>query len=321
MADEVEEVVTTDQAIMDSIGEGNEPDASKSTDGEATGTEENTEEAAPSASSEQGTEQSSGTEQQRASGGPQDLKDAQGNVVAAGGKERRFYETAQRERHRADTAERKSVSLQGELDAINKAGTVGTQYGLSPEEVSTGAQIVAAWKKDPIGTVKYMLTQAQASGHNTDEISSGGADMSAMKQMLDTALQPLIGEHQARVDTQEANSTAQGIFNEFTAKYPDATPHHGSLARLIQNEPTLSPEAAYFKLRNFYLEKGLDWTKSLEDLQAEVQARHNSVQNTQQQLPDGNVSSENVRGNETVATIDTSTDDIIRQAMVEAGIT
>ena len=321
MADEVEEVITTDQAIMDSIGEGNEPTASESTDGEAAGTEENTEEATPSASSEQGTEQSSGTEQQQASGGPQDLKDAQGNVVASGGKERRFYETAQRERHRADTAERRTVSLQGELDAINKAGTVGTQYGLSPEEVSTGAQIVAAWKKDPIGTVKYMLTQAQASGHNTDEISSGGADMSAMKQMLDTALQPLIGEHQARVDTQEANSTAQGIFNEFTAKYPDGAPHHGSLARLIQNEPTLSPEAAYFKLRNFYLEKGLDWTKSLEDLQAEVQASHNSAQNTQQQLPDGNVSSGNVRGNETVATIDTSTDDIIRQAMVEAGIT
>jgi hypothetical protein len=95
MADEVEEVITTDQAIMDSIGEGNEPTASESTDGEATGTEENTEEATPSASSEQGTEQSSETEQQHTSSGPQDLRDAQGNVVAAGGKERRFYETAQ----------------------------------------------------------------------------------------------------------------------------------------------------------------------------------------------------------------------------------
>jgi hypothetical protein len=52
-----------------------------------------------------------------------------------------------------------------------------------------------------------------------------------------------------------------------------------------------------------------------------AQANQTSVQNTQQQLPDGNVSSGNVRGTETVASIDTSTDEIIRQAMVEAGIT
>tara|TARA_R110002051_G_scaffold310251_2_gene383262 strand:- start:1780 stop:2745 length:966 start_codon:yes stop_codon:yes gene_type:complete len=320
MADE-EEVVSTDQEIMDNIGEGNESTTSESTEEEVTGEDTDVTGETSTASSEQGTESGDSTQQQQSAGGPQDLRDAQGNVVAAGGKERRFYETAQRERTRADTAERDKLSLQGQLDAINKAGSVSTQYNLTPEEVTTGAQLISAWKKNPVETLQYMLTQAQASGHNVDAISSGGTDMSAVKQMLDTALKPFTDERQSRVDTQTANDQAKQVFDSFNTKYPDSAAHHNSLARLITKDPTLTPEAAYLTLRNYYLEKGLDWTKSLEVLQQEHTASQTSAQNTQQQLPDGNVSSGNVRDTESVADINTSSDDIIRQAMAEAGYT
>jgi hypothetical protein len=316
-----EELINTDEAILDSIGEGDDQQATdESTSSEDTGATTDSGEEAPTAGGEQGTEDGYGKDAPRkTSGGPQDLVDAQGNVIATGGKERRFYETAQREKARADTATRDVSTLQAQIEAINNAGTLGTQYDLTPEEVTTGAQLIASYKSNPVETIQYMLTQAQASGHNIDAIGGGGLDMKAVKQMLDTALQPLVAEQHERVDTQEANDRALNIYNEFSTKHPDAAPHEDSLARLLQQEATLSPEAAYFKLRSFYLERNLDWTKSLEQLQQEAREQSPSA-NTQQAVPDGNITNARVTDTAQVADVNTSTDDIIRQAMADAGI-
>ena len=315
-----EELISTDEAILDSIGEGDDQQVTdEGTSSEDTGATTDTGEETSTASGEQGTEDGDGKDTPRkTSGGPQDLVDAQGNVIATGGKERRFYETAQREKARADTATKEVSTLKAQIEAINNAGTLGTQYSLTPEEVTTGAQLIAAYKSNPVETIQYMLTQAQASGHNIDAIGGGGLDMQAVKQMLDTALQPLVAEQNERVDTQEANDRALEVYNEFSAKHPDAAVHENSLARLLQQEPTLSPEAAYFKLRSYYLERNLDWTKSLETLQAEQNAGPSA--NTQQAVPDGNVTDARVTDTAQVADVNTSTSDIIRQAMEDAGI-
>jgi hypothetical protein len=161
MAEDTEQL-STDAEILESIGEGDESTASTSTEEKDTGTNTNTEAQASTASSEQSTTESDDAKQSEQSRGPQDLVDANGNLIAAGGKERRFYETAQREKHRADQAASKITQLVGQLKAITDAGTVGTQFGLTPEEVTTGAQLIAQYKKNPVETIQYMLTQAQA---------------------------------------------------------------------------------------------------------------------------------------------------------------
>jgi len=316
---EEDTLVSTDDAILDSIGEGDEQ-VTTTDDGEQdTGEATDSPEEAPAVSSGQGTDGGDGTEQQRQAGGPQDLVGRDGKVIAAAGRERRFYETGLREKNRADQAAAKAAELTVQLEAVNKAGSVGTQYNLSPDEVTTGAQLVAAYKNNPVETIQYMLTQAQTNGHNVDAIVSGGTDMSAVKSMLDNALAPLVADRQAKIDTQENNDRALGIYNQFSAQHPDAAIHEGSLARLLQQEPSLSPEAAYYKLQSYYLQKGWDWTKNLEQLQQEAQAGPSSV-NTQPQPPDGGVALRNVTDTPRVADVSTSTDDIIRQAMAEAGI-
>jgi hypothetical protein len=317
---ENEQVLTTDDAILDSIGEGDEQVTDEGTEEQAAGTETDSSEETSTTSSEQGTSNSNGEQQQQNAAGPQDLVDAAGNVVAAGGKERRFYETAQKERQRAEGLTKNVETLQAQLEAINNAGTVGSQYDLTPEEVTTGAQIIAAYKNNPIETIEYMLTQAQASGHNVDAIGQNGSmNMNAVKQMLDSALKPLVSEQNERVETEAANSRAQEIYNNFNSQYPDSAVHEDSLAQLLQQEPSLSPEAAYFKLRSYYMERNLDWTKSLEMLQSEQQQQQPSV-NTQQAVPDGNVIPNRVTDTAQVADANTSTSDIIRQAMADAGI-
>jgi hypothetical protein len=322
MADDNDVLISTDEAILDSIGEGDEQATVDGVTKESSGETENTTEEASTASSEQGTDGSTNEQQQGKVGGPQDLVDSKGNVIAQSGKERRFYETAQREKQRADSVTKALITLKAQMEAVNNAGTVGTQYGLSPEEVTTGAQLIAAYKNNPVEAIQYMLTQAQSNGYNVDGITSGGTDMQAVKQMLDNALAPILGEHQERADTQAANNRALEIYNEFNSKYPDSAVHEDSLTRLIQQDPNLSVEAAYFKLQSYYAQRNLDWTKSLATLQAEQDAQPAPVSvNTQPQPPEGgSVPTVNVTDTAQVADVSTSTDDIIRQAMSEAGI-
>jgi hypothetical protein len=315
MENEEEAVVSTDEAILDSIGENDEP-----TENESTETTPTTEEEAPTTSDQQSTAEGTDSQQGQVSG-PQDLVDREGNVVAQGGKERRFYETAQRERARAENLNKELTTVKAQMEAVNNAGTLSTQYSLSPEEVTTGAQIIAAYKNNPVETIQYMLTQAQASGHNVDAITTGGLDVSAVKQMLDTALQPLVSEHNEKVDTQAAQDRAVGVYNDFIAKYPDSAVHENTLARLLQEDASLSPEAAYFKLQSYYARNTLDWTKSLEQLQQQQNVAATRVENTQQALPEGSVANANVTDRPQIADVNTSTDDIIRDAMAEAGIT
>jgi hypothetical protein len=167
-----------------------------------------------------------------------------------------------------------------------------------------------------------MLTQAQSQGYNVDGIINGGSDMGAMKQMLDNALKPLVSEQQERLDTQAVEQQATEIYNSFINKYPDAQVHENSLSRLLQEDPRLTVDAAYFKLQSFYAQKGLDWTKPLEVLQQEfdAQKQKQSSVDTQPQPPEGNVTPSNTTNTAQVAEVSTSTDDIIRQAMAEAGI-
>ena len=310
--------LSTDESILEGIGELNEPGTSESPPGESPGTPTDPATTPLTPGSEQGAVKGDATKQQKQVSSPQDLVDKDGNIVATGGKERRFYETAQRERSRADGLAREVETLKTQVEAVNNAGTLGTQYALTPEELTTGAQIIAAYKKNPVETIQYMLTQAQAQGHNVEAISGGGVDMAAFQQLLDTKLQPLLAEQTQRVDTQAANDKALEIYNNFNTQYPDAAIHENSLARLLNQEPNLSPEAAYFKLQAYYAQRGLDWTKSLEQLQKEQKIVAPGV-NTQQALPEGGVTTP-VTDTDEVADVNASTGDIVKDAMREAGI-
>ena len=313
--------VSIEDAILNDIGEGDESVEDTSQDEATITTTKDTSTETSAASSKQSTTGSDEEQQRKDSRGPQDLVDKDGNVVAAGGKERRFYETAQREKLRADNAESGLQQAQAQLEAVEKAGTVGTQFGLTPDETVTGAQLIAAYKENPVETIKYMLTQAQANGYNIEEIASTGLDMRAVQQMLDEKLSPLIQDRQEHIDTQKIRQEAEQVYNNFITVHPDASIHEGAISRLLENDKSLSLEAAYYKLQNYYLTKGYDWTKSLEQIYNEEQSKEALSVNTPPQPPEGGINTGNVTDTPLVADVNTSTDDIIRESMKEAGIT
>ena len=315
-----EEVLSTDNEILNNIGEGDEPSSDEGVTSQENGTSEAPKESAPTTSGEQGTNTGANGEQQQQTRGPQDLVGRDGQVVAKGGAERRHYEAAQREKHRADTAQQENSKLTTQLKAINDAGTVGTQYNLTPEEVTTGAQMISAWKDDPVNTLKYMLTQAAALGHNVEGLQQGGTDMSAVKQMITDSLAPLMEGKQLEKDTQENEVRAREVYTDFISRHQDASVHEDTLAQLLQKDQNLNVESAYYKLQAFYANNGYDWTKSLATLQQEYEAK--APQNTQvPQPPDGGgVSNTQVTDSANVASVNESTSDIIKQAIADAGI-
>jgi hypothetical protein len=297
MAEENETEASTEDNILASVGE---TDSDETTDTETT--DDITESSEPADTTVQA--------------GPQDLTDANGNVVATGGPDRRHYESWQNEKRNSTRLQNDLNTATASLTAIEKAGNIGTQLGLNSDEVIAGAQIIAAYKKDPVGTLTHLLTQAQAAGHNIDGMSGGGSDMQAIRQMISDSVKPLVDANQVRLDTQTATEDATKMHTDFLSMHPDATVHQGTIAQLLERDNSLSLDAAYYKLKSFYLERRLDWSKDLATLERELAAKPAGAPQGETLPGTGGAAVTDVGD---VASATTSFDDIIRQSMSEAG--
>lgn len=323
MTDGNDDILSTDNDILDSIGEGDDSSSGEDDKDASTATAQDVIDAAQGKDDKQGADGGNGKD--KAGGkatGPQDLIGRDGQVIARSGSERRFYETAIREKQRAGEFEAKFNTVTSQMEAIKAAGNVGTQYGLTPEEVGSGAKLMSAYKENPLGTIRYLLTQAQAAGHNVEDIAAGGLDAKAVKEMFDNALAPLVEANQARVDTQAVQVAGEKAYNEFLTRHPDAFVHQDTLAQLLASDPNLSPEAAFYKLQAFFSAKGLDWAKPLSDHQAAINPKAGEGKDggTQVQLPGSGTNASTELGSARVADVNVSLDTIIRDAMEEHGI-
>lgn len=257
--------------------------------------------------------------------GPQDLVDSKGDIIAKGGAERRHFETSQRRGQEITQLQGTITNLNAKLEALEGANTIGTQLGLKPEQLTAGARIMAAYIKDPKETINYLLTQAKAAGHNVDGIGGSNVDTSAIGQMIDQRLAPLVDAQNAERKQVEATTAAKQQYDDFIVNYPDAKVHEGALARLLNTDTTLSPEGALLKLRTFYLDNKLDWAVPLEEHQKRVSGQGKvdpatgSSNGQQPSLLNGAIPPATTDTDE-VASASTPTDDIVRQAMRDEGI-
>lgn len=191
--------------------------------------------------------------------GPKPLLDANGKPIVQGGAERRLFEKF---KHAAEIT---LPGLQKELDVYKKASSFAS-FELSAAEAVTSYQIMQNLKKDPGATIKYLLTKARAQGHTIDlGDGAAGIDMAAIKAMISEATKPLSDASAAREQSQKIENEARAEWDAFQDRYEDAATHEAAIAQLLQKDEKLSLDAAYFKLRTFYVENGLDWSKPLQE--------------------------------------------------------
>lgn len=224
------------------------------------------------------------TNKSRGNNTPQDLVDANGNIIAKAGAERRFYEENVRlKRERDNFNQRVLPELRRNYDAmLAKVQAYENTFSsmkmgdLTNDDVQLGLELIRQWKKSPENTLNFLLTQAKRSGINIDS-GANSVNMEAINQMLDDKLKPFYQEREAIEQNKRIESESRQIYNDFVSKYPDAKIHSNELAYLIRKNPNESLDSIYYQLKMHYMQNGYDFNTPLAEILKQKQQQNNNV--------------------------------------------
>lgn len=204
-----------------------------------------------------------------------DLVDENGNLIAKAGAERRVYEEAKKIKEdwnkfnstvlpqikqQYDEAMNIVKNLQS-LDSLVKVNN------LTHEELNTIAQVAVEFKKNPVGALKMMLTNAVKQGYDVSEIINAGQSQS-IESILSKKLEPL-QQFLAKSQQQEQEEVIQQQIAQEVAEFQNTFPfskiHSKEIVEVTRQmgleENIANYTKAYWKLRSFYEQKGYDFSK------------------------------------------------------------
>lgn len=244
-------------------------------------TEPTQQEVKPTGQSGKPSDQQQRTTEQAPRPNPGDLVGRDGNVIARAGAERRFYETAQRATQQAQQYKQQLDTTTAQLTAFREAAQLPTQLGLSPEESSTGLQLVASWKQNPVGVIQYLVEQAKAAGHNVEGLG-GISDMGAIRRMIDERLAPVTQQAQSVQAQEQAQTAAREQVQALASAYGEsALVNSDALSKLIgasqESGQSMSLEQAYFRFAEWCYRNQYDPHQPID---AQIEARRAPQANT-----------------------------------------
>jgi hypothetical protein len=236
-------------------------------DGEAT--DEQQEGAAQSGSDTPrgGTADGAGAAEQKPAARPQaarngDLIGPNGEVLARGGAERRYYETAQRATRELNTVKGRLTAVEAELNGYKAAATLPTQLGLGPAEVTTAMQFMSHWKQNPVEAAKKMLAELTAAGYNIDELK-GGVDVSAIKKMIEDNIAPFKQDREAQTREQQIAQEVQREIEDTFAEFPWAAQQQRELDAVLQQFPGAPLREVVLRVEAWAYRNGYDVNQPL----------------------------------------------------------
>ena len=139
-----------------------------------------------------------------------------------------------------------------------------TQFGLKPDEAVIGLQMAAAFRRAPAEYIKNLIQVAKANNVDLSALNlpAGGLDAQVLSTVLDARLKPLMDRVQQERQAQELEAQAQRDVQQFYTQYPDAPFHQNEIA-ILMNQMGLTAERAYWELKTWALQNGLDWRQNL----------------------------------------------------------
>lgn len=215
--------------------------------------------------------------------GPADLVDPKtGQVIAKGGAERRYYEDAQRYRREADRARTELTTAQSRVRELEAATSIAKELGLNATQQIAAMRTMADLMKDPVTTLKAIITEVRAAGVNLDDLfqNASGIDMAAINKTIDTKLQPVLKPQQEQQQRQQVEADAQRTLDDFLDKHQDAA-HNLDVISSIMRETGSDLPSAYIEMVKWASRNGYDPTQPL------MQQMHDRTaqENGQQQQP------------------------------------
>lgn len=269
------------------------------------------------------------------------LVDKDGNIVAQAGGERRLYEQVQRQTRVISRLENElEQARQGQGD-IN---TVARSMELSGDELRVGGQFVSVFKRDPAAAARWALQEAINKGYNLNQIVNGNGNgqpgangnggaitPDAIRNMVQQAVQPLLTDREQQQQSEANRQAAEREYETFMAKHEYADVHEDVLSDMLKADRSLTPEVAYWRLREYASQRGLDFSQPLRgQMQSRGQGAPASNGNatptrTQQQqpnmaMPNGGAAMSDADTRPTVADPDDGWDQIVSESLRHAGI-
>lgn len=267
------------------------------------------------------------------------LVDHEGNIVAAAGAERRHYERAQQQARYITRLERDLEEARGASSLTGVLNDVPSKLGLNLQETEMGLQVIASFKKDPVATARWALQETMRMGYTLAQIVGeatqqgqpvgGSMDLQAVRAMINDAVAPLVGDRATAQRQQQIDAEATRDYEAFVAKHEHAAVHDETLANMLAQDRTLSPEAAYWQLYAYCAKNGFDFAQPLRpQVLARQGQQHQQAPNGgapqqrtngQMPMPNGGNPVADMRSDPEMANPDDSWDTIVQQSLRQAG--
>jgi hypothetical protein len=215
----------------------------------------------------------------------ENIVDANGEVVAAAGKERRFFEGMSNFRDFVKRKDEYISQLESHVEAISKAAPAKSEldqvvetFALEPRQAVVGLQIANMWKRDPANALAYLFAEARKLGYNDTQLGSAiqnynpANDPNAMQEAVRQAVNPILKQVQQALPNTQPQAVDQSIQTEVTrvfAKYPGADIHQEVLAKMLNEGRANTLEEAVTMLYQAATSKGLDFYRPLAEQLAE----------------------------------------------------
>lgn len=252
------------------------------------------------------------------------IVDDKGEIIARAGAERRLFQKLQ-------SAEKSLEDNTRANEGFRQFASAPQQMGLTPNEAVQGMQFISDLKTKPVEAARAILQEAMKQGYNLHDIigdqegmGDSSMDMGAMSRMIDAKLAPMTQKFTQQQQVDQERATQQNVVNQFVANHEFADVHLDTLKHLMQNNPNLSSERAYFEIKTYAIQNGLDFSQPLapqmEAMQQPVPAPVTPLQEPNPKpLPNGNVNSDVIVEQSVIASGDDDWDSIVRSSMRDAG--
>jgi hypothetical protein len=242
------------------------------------------------------------------------------------GAAQRFHGNWQRAQRDLERTTRELETTRAELEGLRTAAQLPTQLGLAPNEAIMGMQMIAHFKRDPVGAAKEVLAQVLAAGINIEELV-GSINASAMQTMLDNTVRPLTEAQQRQQQEAETQRAVQEAVERereaVLARFPWAAVHDEEVADIMdafeEAGHDISYREAVLELQAYALQNNLNLSQPLRPQLAARRATRQPASNARGPVRTNAPTTMEPR--RAALSADAPSRDIVREAMREAGLT
>lgn len=255
-----------------------------------------------------------------------------GQVIAHGGAERRYFETAQKlHRDNNSLAQRVQVA-EANANHANEIVQLGTRLQLQASDQTAALNLMSQFLKDPVKMLEALVVEVKSKGYEIPFLATGitpGMDTMAVGRMIDQRMAPLTQQQTQQAQAEKVQTEARATLQGFLDDNPEGEHNLGVLAEMMTSSPGLTIQNAHVKLIKWCAQNGYDFTLPL---QPQITARQQpttpqptaTVQNQPRTptmpLPNGRTTNSAVPVNSAAKFDENSSwSDIIQQAARESG--